>query len=76
MATQTFTRAQNVIGALRSANVAKASLAVHAAPVSRVRQATVFAPQRAVSVRSRSASTVTAAAGNGNGLTIDLRGKT
>lgn len=77
MATQTFSRAQNVLGALRNGHFARPSVAVQAAFVSRSSQATVFAPQRAVSVRSRKASTITAAAGNGavsSGLPIDLRG--
>jgi hypothetical protein len=81
MASQTFSRAQTAItGALRAHVIAKSSAANKAvAPQMRLTQAQVFAPQRAVVVRSRKTSSVTAAAGNGaspGGLAIDLRGET
>lgn len=79
MASQTISRAQSVIGALRTGqHVAKAGMLKTAAPVLRPSQTAVFAPQRAVAVRARNANIVTAAAGNGaspGGLSIDLRGE-
>ena len=76
MASQTISRAQSVLGALRTGHVvAKAGTAKAAAPLMRPSQIAVFGPARAVAVSTRKASTVTAAAANGTGLPIDLRGE-
>jgi hypothetical protein len=70
-----MSRAQGVMGALRTGQAVKATACQAAAPVARQMKTTVFAPQRQVAVRSRRASTVTTAAANGTGLPIDLRGE-
>lgn len=73
MASQTISRAQTVISAMRTTHVARANV-TRAVTVARPSKTAAFAPQRAIAIRSRKASTVCASA-HGNGLAIDLRGK-
>lgn len=81
MASQTIiTRAQGVIGAMRSGHISKAAPSQIAIPGLRQDKIVVQCPQRKVQLRSRKASSVVAAAGNGSapasgGLSIDLRGE-
>ena len=72
MASQTLSRAQTVITAMRTTNVAKANV-TRAVAVARPSQIASFGSQRCLVARSRKASTVCASA-HGNGLSIDLRG--
>lgn len=74
MASQTVSRAQTVIGALRAGQAARACMA-RAVPVARPSNTGAFAPKREIKIRSRRYSTLTVAAG-ATGLPIDLRGAT
>ena len=73
MASQTISRAQTVIGALRAGQAVRACMA-RAVPVARPSLPAAFAPKREIKMSSRRHSTVTVAAA-GAGLPIDLRGE-